>query len=205
MVFSGKPVFSVVHDPALRKTFVAKRGCGATCNGSRLAVSCKQNLEAAVLGTSIPPLAQVGREERDRVMALLKVASDSVFVNRPMAAVSLQLAYVAAGRLDGFWETGNDPSDWLAGSLLVTKAGGQATTLAGEEIATGDGILAGNRTIFLPSPAYISELRVSEQSMNSPRLSIGAKISCLLSQIGDKRAHRGAQLAMARIVEAQPG
>lgn len=60
-----------------------------------------------------------------------------------MAAVSLQLAYVAAGRLDAFWEVGDDPGDWLAGSLLVTEAGGRATTLAGGEMATGEGILAG--------------------------------------------------------------
>lgn len=147
LIRGGRPVFSVVHDPAPGETFVTERGHGATCNGRRLSISRKQNLSTAVLGTSIPPLAQAGREERDRALALLKAASDDVFVIRPMAAVSLQLAYVAAGRLDGFWETGNDPGDWLAGSLLVSEAGGQVTTLAGGEIGRGDGILTGNATI----------------------------------------------------------
>lgn len=119
-----KPFFSVVHDPTLMETFVATRARGATCNGIRLSISRKQDPGTVVLGTSIPPLAQEGREERDRALALLKAASDNVFIVRPMAAVSLQLAYVAAGRLDSFRETGNDPSDWLAGRLLVTEAGG---------------------------------------------------------------------------------
>lgn len=147
LIVGGKPVLSVVHDPSQRETFVAQKGGGAICNGRRLKVSRKQDPATAVLGTSIPPLAQVGPEERDRAMALIKIASDRVFVIRPMAAVSLQLAYVAAGRLDGFWEVGDDPGDWLAGSLLVTEAGGQATTLAGGDMATGEGILAGNPAI----------------------------------------------------------
>lgn len=147
LVVGGKPVFSVVHDPALKETFVAEQGCGATCNGRRLSVSNKQALGMAVLGASIPPLAQVGPKDRDRAFTLLKAASNHAFVIRPMAAVSLQLAYVAAGRLDGFWEIGNDPSDWLAGSLLVTEAGGEVTTLAGGPVTTGDGILAGNQAI----------------------------------------------------------
>jgi myo-inositol-1(or 4)-monophosphatase len=147
LMVDTKPVFSVVHDPALMETFVATSARGTTCNGQRLSVSRKRDLAAAVVGTSIPPLAQVGREERDRALTLLKAASDRVFVIRPMAAVSLQLAYVAAGRLDAFWETGNDPGDWLAGSLLVTEAGGQVTALAGGSIATGEGLLAGNESI----------------------------------------------------------
>lgn len=147
LIVDGKPVFSIVHDPALKETFIAEKGCGATCNGRRLSVSNKQNLQVAVLGTSIPPLAQVGPKDRDRALALLGAASNSAFVIRPMAAVSLQLAYVAAGRLDGFWETGNDPGDWLAGSLLVTEAGGQVSTLSGGEFTTGHGILTGNQTI----------------------------------------------------------
>lgn len=142
LIVAGKPVLSVVHDPVQRETFVAQQGGGSICNGRRLNVSRKQDPATAVLGTSIPPLAQVGLEERDRAMALIRVASDSVFVIRPMAAVSLQLAYVAAGGLDGFWEVGDDPGDWLAGSLLVTEAGGLATTLVGGEMETGEGILA---------------------------------------------------------------
>lgn len=147
LIVRGEPVFSVVHDPTLTETFQAERGRGASCNGKPLSVSRKQSLGTAVLGASIPPLAQVGRAERDHALALLKAASDTAFVIRPMAAVSLQLAYLAAGRLDGFWETGNDLADWLAGSLLVAEAGGMTTTLAGGDIGTGDGILAGNRAL----------------------------------------------------------
>lgn len=147
LIVGGEPVFSVVHDPTLNETFHAERGRGSSCNGKLLSLSGKQSLGTAFLGASVPPLAQVGRAERDRALALLMAASDNAFVIRPMAAVSLQLAYVAAGRLDGFWETGNDPSDWLAGSLLVEEADGRVTTLKGRELARGDGIIAGNPTI----------------------------------------------------------
>jgi myo-inositol-1(or 4)-monophosphatase len=64
---------------------------------------------------------------------------------RPMAATSLQLAYVAAGRLDAYLETGNDAGDWLAGALLIREAGGIVTDLRGDHFGwTSDGVLAAN-------------------------------------------------------------
>lgn len=81
-------------------------------------------------------------------MALNSALAREVFVVRAMAASSLQLAYVAAGRLDAFWETGEDLEDWLAGSLLVEESGGTVTALDGGRVGSqSGGILATNTYI----------------------------------------------------------
>jgi myo-inositol-1(or 4)-monophosphatase len=143
LVRDDRVLFSAVYDPGLGKTFMAVAGQGAMLNGAPIRVSPKADLAAAVVGTSVPPLAQVGGSEHDLALALVGCASRAVFVVRPMASASLQLAYVAAGRLDGYWETGRDAADWLAGSLLITEAGGVVTDLQGEAFGwTGDGVVA---------------------------------------------------------------
>ena len=145
LVRGGRPVLSIVYDPTRREMFVASRGDGATCNGEPIAVSPKSSLDAAVLGTAIPPRAQVGKAAQKAALSLLGMISPAVFVVRPMASASLQLAYVAAGRLDAYWETGRDVADWLAGSLLVREAGGTVSDLKGEPFNwSGDGIVAAN-------------------------------------------------------------
>jgi len=141
-------LFSIVYDPALGEAFMAVAGQGATLNGERLRVSPKTDLAAAVLGTTVPPLAQVGASEHGRALAQLGAMSGEVFVIRMMAAASLQLAYVAAGRLDGYWETGRDAADWLAGSLLISEAGGRVTDLRGGAFSwTGAGVVAASRHV----------------------------------------------------------
>jgi len=145
LVQGGRVLFSVVYDPGGHETYLAIAGGGATLNGERLRVSAKTELTAAVLGSALPPLAQVGPVEHGQALTLLGAVSREVFVVRPMAAASLQLAYVAAGRLDGYWETGRDWADWLAGLLLVQEAGGVVTDLRGAAFGgTGDGVLAAN-------------------------------------------------------------
>jgi len=143
LVRGGKVLFSIVYDPVLGEAFMAGAGEGATLNGAPLRVSPKAGLAAAVLGTAVPPIAQVGASQHCQALALLGAVSREVFVLRPMAAASLQLAYVAAGRLDGYWETGRDAADWLAGSLLISEAGGKVTDLCGNVFGwTGDGVVA---------------------------------------------------------------
>ena len=143
LVRGGQAVFSVAYDPALRELFVAAKGEGANRNGARMTVSMKRELGAAVVGTAVPPLAQVGAAEQRDALDLLGIVAPSVFVVRPTAAASLQLAYVAAGRLDGYFETGCDAADWLAGALLVREAGRIVSDLAGEAFGwAGDGVLA---------------------------------------------------------------
>jgi myo-inositol-1(or 4)-monophosphatase len=148
LIRNGAPVFSAVYDPTRGEIFVAMQGQGVTCNGTKVFVSSKAETNAAVVGTAIPPLAQVGEAEQDQALSLVGAVSKRVFVIRPMAAVSLQLAYVASGRLDAYWENGKDVADWLAGSLLVTEAGGVVSDLTGRAFGwSGEGILAGNATL----------------------------------------------------------
>lgn len=99
LVRGGEPVLAVVYDPTRREAFFAEAGTGATCNGAPVQVSPKTNLSHAVVATANPPLVQVGAEEQAQAMRLTSRIARSVFVVRAMAAVSLQLAYTAAGRL----------------------------------------------------------------------------------------------------------
>lgn len=148
LVRAGRPVLSVVHDPTRDELFVAREGGGAACNGDALHVSPKSVVAASVVGAAIPPMVQVGQAEQDEALAMLSAMARSVFVVRPMAAVSLQLAYVAAGRLDAYWENGRDVGDWLAGALLVQEAGGLVSHLDGTQFGcSGAGILASNNRL----------------------------------------------------------
>jgi myo-inositol-1(or 4)-monophosphatase len=143
LISGGRPVFSIVYEPSLREHFVATEFGDATLNGMPLRVSGKSDLRAAVVATALPPFGYGGEDEHLRSVALLGPMSRRVFVVRQMASASLQLAYVAAGRLDAYWETGNDLYDWMAGALLVREAGGQVTDLAGEPLGSdANGIAA---------------------------------------------------------------
>ena len=139
----GRTVFSIVYEPSLHELFVATESGGATLNGVPLRVSGKSDLHAAVVATALPPFGYGDEDEHRRSVALLGAMSRRVFVVRQMASASLQLAYVATGRLDAYWETGNDLYDWMAGTLLVEEAGGQVTDLAGAPLGSNaNGIAA---------------------------------------------------------------
>jgi myo-inositol-1(or 4)-monophosphatase len=123
--------------------FVAQAGMGTTLNGRPVYASAKTDLSAAVVGTALPPVAGATAVEHALAVDLLVETSKHVFVIRQMAAASLQLAYVAAGRLDAYVETGNDVYDWMAGCLLVQEAGGKATALNDAPFDVyADGIIA---------------------------------------------------------------
>ncbi|WP_277045633.1 inositol monophosphatase [Caballeronia mineralivorans] len=143
LISEGRTVFSIVYEPSLHELFVATESGGATLNGVPLRVSGKSALRSAVVATALPPFGYGNEDEHRRSVALLGAMSRRVFVVRQMASASLQLAYVAAGRLDAYWETGNDLYDWVAGALLVREAGGQVTDLAGKSLgANANGIAA---------------------------------------------------------------
>lgn len=148
LVQDGRAIIAMVYDPALKEMFIGVEGGGATCSCRALQVSPKTELGWTVVGTAIAPRLQVGAEMQAEALRLLTVIAPQVFVIRPMAATSLQLAYVASGRLDAYWETGNDPSDWLAGALLVQEAGGEVSDLGGGSLQMGSrGIVAGNKVL----------------------------------------------------------
>ncbi|HXF67451.1 MAG TPA: inositol monophosphatase family protein [Burkholderiales bacterium] len=138
---------AVVYDPARNDLFTASRGRGAYLNDHRMRVSRRAHLKSSLLGTGFP-FRQL--EHLDAYLAILReVMTGSAGVRRAGSA-ALDLAYVAAGRLDGFWEFGLSPWDIAAGALLVTEAGGLVGDLIGENnyLETGN-VVAGNPKVFV--------------------------------------------------------
>jgi myo-inositol-1(or 4)-monophosphatase len=139
----GRLEHAVIYDPLRQELFTASRGAGAQLDGRRIRVTDQRSLEQALIGTGFPFR---GKEERlDEYMPMFRaVIASTAGVRRPGAA-SLDLAYVAAGRLDGFWEFGLHPWDMAAGALLIQEAGGLVTDLNGGDLWMDRGdILAGN-------------------------------------------------------------
>jgi myo-inositol-1(or 4)-monophosphatase len=137
---------AVVYDPTRNDLFTASRGRGAFLNDHRIRVSRRARLGEALIGTGIPfrEFAHI-----DAYLAILRdVTQKSQGVRRPGAA-ALDLAYVAAGRLDGFWEFGLSPWDIAAGALLIIEAGGLVGDLEGNDRYLDSGhVVAGNAKVF---------------------------------------------------------
>ncbi len=121
--FRGKIEHAVVLDPIRREEFLASRGRGAQLNGHRIRVSKLASLDGALLGTGIPFKERQTEHLPAYTKSLATLAGCCAGIRRAGAA-ALDLAYVAAGRLDAFWEIGLAPWDIAAGSLLVREAGG---------------------------------------------------------------------------------
>jgi myo-inositol-1(or 4)-monophosphatase len=121
-------VLGVVHDPLREQTFWAERGGGAWCDGQPIEVSTVSDLRQALVATGFA----YGRATlvEDNLVEFASVMPRVQGIRRAGAAV-LDLAYVAAGRLDGYWEMYLQPWDWAAGQLLVREAGGTVTDLGG--------------------------------------------------------------------------
>lgn len=140
----GKLMCGVVYDPLRDELFIGEQGKGAYLNDRRIRVSARKGLAGALLGTGIPY-----RDRRfiDTYLAMLKVlVVDTAGIRRPGSA-ALDLAYVAAGRIDGFWELGLAPWDFAAGTLLIREAGGVVSDLSGghNHFETGNLIAGGVR------------------------------------------------------------
>ncbi len=142
----GAVTQAVVYDPGRNELFTATRGHGAFLNDRRMRVSKRTHLAESLIGTGFP-----FRELKNMsgyVATLRKVMAQSVGVRRAGAA-ALDLAYVAAGRLDGFWEIGLSPWDMAAGSLLIQEAGGLVSDFDGEAGYLESGsIVAGAPKVF---------------------------------------------------------
>lgn len=137
---------AVVYDPTRNELFTASKGGGAFLNDKRIRVSNRAKLAEALIGTGFPYRVF---DHVDAYIAIFKdLTQKSAGMRRPGAA-ALDLAYVASGRLDGFWEFGLSPWDMAAGTLLITEAGGLVGDLSGEHnyLATGN-LVAGNPKIF---------------------------------------------------------
>jgi myo-inositol-1(or 4)-monophosphatase len=142
---NGEIVAAVVLNPATDELFTAERGGGAFVNDRRLRVAARKNLSDAVIGCAVPHL---GRGNHGKFLIELRHVMGEVAGMRRLGAASLDLAYVAAGRFDGFWERDLMPWDMAAGTLLIREAGGYATDLEGgsDMFDTGT-VVAGNEYI----------------------------------------------------------
>ncbi|KEQ27428.1 inositol monophosphatase family protein [Paenibacillus tyrfis] len=157
LIRDGVPVFSAVYDPCHRELFHAVQGEGAYLNGVRIAAGKKQELKHAVVATSHPTQVSKDGTLLQTVQGLSRVMSRSM-ITRMLGSVSLQLAYVASGRLDAYWEHGNDTFDWLPGALLVQEAGGKVTDTEGRLFGQGPGgIAAASRTLHPQLVAALQE------------------------------------------------
>ena len=119
----GRLQHAVVYDPMRQEFFTASRGDGAQLEGKKIRVSTQRTLEGSLIGTGFP--FRAGTTYVDEYLAMLKVIMSSAAGVRRPGAAALDLAYVAAGRIDGFWEFGLSPWDTAAGTLLIQEAGGQ--------------------------------------------------------------------------------
>ncbi|TDQ38456.1 inositol monophosphatase family protein [Thiopseudomonas denitrificans] len=146
--YRGRVEHAVIYDPMLDEEFLASRGRGATLNGRRLRVTKRNNLTHAVLATGFP-FRDGQMEHIDNYLAMFReLAGQSAGIRRAGAA-SLDLAYVAAGRYDGFWEYGLSEWDMAAGALLIQEAGGLISDFAGGHQFLDNGhVVAGNPKCF---------------------------------------------------------
>lgn len=128
LVNGGKPEVAVVYAPLFDELFYAVQGCGAWMNGHSIHVTSTDRLIEALIGTGFP--YEIDKNLPDVIRRLQTILPQTRDVRRAGAA-ALDLAYVACGRLDGFYETHLQPWDTAAGWLLVEEAGGQVTTFSG--------------------------------------------------------------------------
>ncbi|WP_039852543.1 inositol monophosphatase family protein [Magnetospirillum fulvum] len=144
----GELIAGVVYQPLGDEMFHAEKGAGAFLNERRLRVSARRKLEDSVLATGIP---FHGRDGHEPFLRELGVVMKNVAGVRRFGSAALDLAYVAAGRCDGYWEAGIKPWDIAAGVVLVREAGGYVTDYEGGNklLETGE-IVAGNDHLHQP-------------------------------------------------------
>ena len=142
----GRLEVGVVYDPMRLEVFTAARGVGAQLEGKRIRVSRLRGLDGALLATGFPFRAGA---DFDAYLNMLRVLMPQAAGIRRPGAAALDLAYVAAGRVDGFWEMGLQPWDSAAGALLVQEAGGLVGDFRGDSGYLDSGrIVCGNPKIF---------------------------------------------------------
>lgn len=131
----GQPRAGVIYQPLTKERFFAERGKGAFLNGKRLKVSKTPALQDALLGTGF--YYSTGQQLSEEIEIFRRVQDKALGVRRPGSA-ALDLAYVACGRYDGFWERGLAAWDVAAGFLLVQEAGGKITNYQGKDVGIFD-------------------------------------------------------------------
>jgi myo-inositol-1(or 4)-monophosphatase len=124
----GQPIVAAIYDPSRRELFTAERGVGAWLNGAPLRVSSADALIDSLLCTGFPYNVQT---DSGYLMGLFDDFLRRARAVRRLGSAAIDLAYVAAGRFDGFWEVRLNPWDISAGALIIEEAGGRVSTLSG--------------------------------------------------------------------------
>jgi myo-inositol-1(or 4)-monophosphatase len=163
LAVDGQVVVGAVYDPIKEELFTAERGRGAHLNGRRLRVSSAGDLLASLLVTGFP------YDVREDLLAKLRLFNRFMGEARAIrrdGTAALDLCYLAAGRIDGFWEERLEPWDMLAGVLMVEEAGGRVTRFDGSPISlAADEVLATNGALH---PAMLDVLRESLARAGTP-------------------------------------
>lgn len=151
----GVLMHGVVYAPSTQDLYIASRGSGAQLNSRKIRVSQCKDLDQSLIGTGIP----LRSETMQRYVPMLERVVDRTAGVRRAGAAALDLAYVAAGRLDGFWEIGLKPWDIAAGMVLVQEAGGVTSDLFGDEDPLRSGNLLAANTKLHPALAELLTTR----------------------------------------------
>lgn len=140
----GEIVAGMVYNPITDEMYSAEKGAGAFLNNRRLRVSARRRLDESVIATGVP---HRGRGEHGAFLRQLERVMEQVAGVRRMGAAALDLAYVAAGRYDGFWESDLSPWDMAAGLLLVKEAGGYISGMDDRPPMVSGGVVATNEPL----------------------------------------------------------
>jgi myo-inositol-1(or 4)-monophosphatase len=141
----GTIIAGVIYNPANDELYIAERGKGAFLNDQRLRVAGRRQMDECVIGCGLP---HIGRGDLDLSRREMTAIQSRVAGLRRFGAAALDLAFVAAGRLDGFWERDLKPWDIAAGQIMVREAGGTITGIAGNDDALTTGhLICGNEYV----------------------------------------------------------
>lgn len=159
LAHKGEVIVGVIYDPARDELFVAEKGKGAYVHGVRMKVSQEENLESSLIATGFPT-------DRDVLLPLnlagIQAVAPRVRNIRTIGSAALSLAYVATGRLSGFWELNLNAWDLAAGVLLIQESGGKVTDTAGNPYHLGvRHVLATNGHIHEELQQVLAEANVT--------------------------------------------
>ncbi|WAC48073.1 inositol monophosphatase family protein [Asticcacaulis sp. SL142] len=152
---SGEIVAGVTYNPITNDLYWAEKGKGAYHNDRRLRVSSRKQLDETVIATGLPFIGKAGHTQALKELHQIMQRTAGI---RRMGACSLDLAMVAAGQYDGYWERGLKPWDMAAGLLLVAEAGGKVTSIENDDspMKTGE-LLATNLELY---PQLLDKLKI---------------------------------------------
>ncbi|CAN5349269.1 inositol monophosphatase family protein [soil metagenome] len=140
----GVPIAGLIYNPANDELYMAEKGGGAFLNDTRLRVAGRKQLNECVIACGLPHIGRGDHEQSRKEMTALQ---PKVAGLRRFGAASLDLAFVAAGRLDGYWERNLQPWDIAAGIILIKEAGGTVSDILGGDVMKTCNVVAGNEFV----------------------------------------------------------